>query len=369
MTSQTTPDSRTAPFRILSLDGGGVRGAFAASFLAELEKRWGRPTADFFDLIAGTSTGGIVAASLSYGIPALQVVEIYQRKGAEIFKRPKPRSLSERIAPLAYFIPVVRGLLKSSGTKPRDLLHCRYSPVALTSALHEVFGEQKIGDIEKCRLLLLTADLASGRPKAIKTPHLPNMIRDRHYRIVDALLTTTAAPTYFPSHQIEPGSCHVDGGLWANNPSVCAIAEACRIGRESVPEAKQFGTGVVEVWSIGTGRPHATECPVGDRSGLISWRTAIDTSMKLQGQGTVHQAEAFLGERYHRIDFEMPVPAIELDDATKIDHLIGLGVQEFNEIRNRRMDTLSLAQRKFDGWLDSDLSASPRTHPVGVATH
>jgi hypothetical protein len=86
------------PFRILSLDGGGIRGAFTAAFLADIERRLGCRVADHFDLIAGTSTGGIIAAALAAGEPASRVVEFYRSRGPRIFTRPEPGRLQRVLA-------------------------------------------------------------------------------------------------------------------------------------------------------------------------------------------------------------------------------------------------------------------------------
>ncbi|MCK6458210.1 MAG: hypothetical protein L6Q92_16980, partial [Phycisphaerae bacterium] len=114
------------------------------------------------------------------------------------------------------------------------------------------------------------------------------MTRDRHFRIVDVLMATTAAPTYFPHSCISPGSAYCDGGLWANNPSAVAIAEASRISMECKRPEIDPVFGPTDVWmlSLGTGSTPYDVAPPGDeRDGLLFWGTrAYDVMAASQSQ-------------------------------------------------------------------------------------
>jgi len=111
-------------FQILSLIGGGIRGAFITSFLKELEDQLGRPIADCFDLIAGTSTGGIVAAGLAAGLTADQMQDFYVRYGASIFT-PRPRYVAKGISRFLY--PVANKFLKKKiGGELCNVFRSRY---------------------------------------------------------------------------------------------------------------------------------------------------------------------------------------------------------------------------------------------------
>lgn len=107
--------------KILSIDGGGIKGIFSASFLAEIEEKCGGPYSEYFDMIAGTSTGAIIAAALSIGIPAQEILNLYLKKGKEIFPK---------------------------GSTHFKLFHGKYSNEPLKNALIEVFGTKKIKDCQ-----------------------------------------------------------------------------------------------------------------------------------------------------------------------------------------------------------------------------
>ena len=145
-------------FRILSLDGGGIKGAFTASVLAAIEDEIKEPIGEYFDLIAGTSTGGILALGLGSRIPARKIVEFYRDMGPVIF--PATGRLG------------IRGFF-------RQLVGTKYSHVKLRAALVQVLGDRKFGK-SKSRLIIPTYDAVGGRVFLLKTAHDPRFpIRHR----------------------------------------------------------------------------------------------------------------------------------------------------------------------------------------------
>src|SRR4051794_2714465 len=180
------------PFRILTIDGGGIKGVFAASFLAEVEDSIDGPLTDHFDLIAGTSTGGIIALGLGLGLSARQILDFYESNGQLIFRGSGRRRL-------------------------RQLVMAKHDSRKLEEALVDVFGERRLGE-STTRLLIPSMNLESGAVHVFKTAHHPRFERDYKLRAVDVALATAAAPTYFRTHRLPSGSPLVDGGLWANNP-------------------------------------------------------------------------------------------------------------------------------------------------------
>lgn len=211
------------PFRILSLDGGGIRGAFGAGFLACLEERLQCRVSEFFDLIAGTSTGAIIAAAVAMGEPASRIKQFYRERGSVIFRRPWERpapSLWEGLKRSVRRAPIwcANRRLRRFGIDYDWLLHPKYDGDELRRSLVEVFGEHTLEAVRRSRLVIPSVDLTRGHTVVFKTPHMPGLVRDRRYRIVDVLLATTAAPTYLPHATIGNGSAYVDGGIWANNP-------------------------------------------------------------------------------------------------------------------------------------------------------
>ncbi|MBR6619770.1 MAG: patatin-like phospholipase family protein [Clostridia bacterium] len=181
--------------KILSIDGGGIKGIFAASFLAQIEQKNHIKICDYFDLIAGTSTGGIIAAGLACGVPAQRILEIYIKKGEKIFPQQK------RFA----------------------VFKTKYDSKTLESELVEIFKDIFIRDC-LTRLVIPAFNISENRTRVFKTPHAPDLYYDKNVKLVDCILATTAAPLYFKPHAMN-GGVFIDGGVGANNPSLIALVE------------------------------------------------------------------------------------------------------------------------------------------------
>jgi len=254
-------------FRILSLDGGGIRGAFTAGFLAEIERRTGRSVAEHFDLLAGTSTGGIIAAALALGEPAEKVEMMYRIRGVSIFTRRQSVKLS-----LFRRLGLWAVRRKFPDFDSDNLFQPKYNTEPLLEALLEVFGHRTLEQMRH-RLVLPSVDLVKGQTVVFKTPHFPGLIRDRDVRVVDAVLATTAAPTYFPCARIAQGTAYIDGGLWANNPAMVAIAEAAKISHEcgSLNGVGHADLSDIHMLSVGTGhQPYFISPPTGVRLRIVT---------------------------------------------------------------------------------------------------
>lgn len=188
---------------VLSLRGGGIRGLVVAMILAYVEAVTGRPIRALFDLIAGTSTGGIIAIALSLGIPAKQIVRLYVEDGPLIFQR--------------------RWLL--------GLIQARYSIHNMRKVLQKHFGDAVFGD---CSTRTMVTALEVRTNKA----HLIKSWKHGGISAVDAASATAAAPTYFDPVRIPPcvafeGGEFIDGGIFANNPAVQAMVEAWKLNNRS----------------------------------------------------------------------------------------------------------------------------------------
>ncbi len=210
--------SRAKEFKILSIDGGGIKGLYSAVVLAEIEKKNGS-IAEHFDLICGTSTGGIIALALAAGKPAAEIVDFYKKFGPRIFCNP-------------IF------LVKWFRFAKQVIWGGKYSDTPLRKSLVSVLGNKKIKE-SNSYLCIPSYDLTTGRINVLKTDHGPKLTRDSELSMVDVALATAAAPTYFPIAKIDgiPGGQFVDGGVWANNPSLVGINEALRF---FVGEGKQY---------------------------------------------------------------------------------------------------------------------------------
>ena len=185
---------------MLSLDGGGLKGLFTVSLLAKWEEQQKTRIVDHFDLIAGTSTGGIIAIGLGLGYTAAQIQRLYLEKAEVIF----PPSI---LSAAKHWIDV------------------KYSSDGLRRALKELWGDRRLGE-SKTRLLIPAYDPKFSGIHIFKTPHHRRLQTDYKEEAVHVALATSAAPTYFEPAEKESGLELVDGGVWANNPVMLAVAEA-----------------------------------------------------------------------------------------------------------------------------------------------
>ena len=313
-----------AKFQILSLIGGGIRGAFVTSYLKELEQKLGRPIAESFDLIAGTSTGGIIAAGLAFGHSAEKMHQFYVDYGASIFTEREPYKAK---GIYRFFYPTVNWIFnKKTGGDLHTAFRARYSPTALEKSFDEGFGEHTLGEIQCTRLIMPAVNLTKGAPHVFRSTHLPEAIQDRDIKIADAIIATTAAPTYFPHRQIGDNA-YVDGGVWAADPSMLAIAEAIRIqqfSKKHDPTAP-IVTDEIHLLSVGTGRANFSLSPPGADAGLLFWASRIAEVMGTsQAQGVHLPLKFFLGDRYRHVNFKM-TEKWSLDGVENIPELFKVG--------------------------------------------
>lgn len=251
-------------FQILAFDGGGLKGLFSAAVLGHLEEDLGVRMTDHFDLIAGTSTGGIIALGLAIGMRPWEVVEFYSKHGPRIFPdAERPRWLRRMRGP-------------------------RYQPGPLRAALEDVFGTRMLADAEK-RLLTPAYDIDANTVHLFRTPHSPRLNRDFRVPIVDVALATAAAPTFLPAHHLD-GTNLVDGGVWANNPTMVAVTEAG--GELGLP------LSCVRVLSLGTTSEVRPMRDALARGGLITWgRRGPGLVLDAQALTAHNQASHLLGRK------------------------------------------------------------------------
>lgn len=275
--------SSLPPFRVLALDGGGIRGLYTATLLSILfdyfvQKNDGQKKTSLgkrFNLIAGTSTGGILAMGLAADIPLETIISLYINEGISIF--PKKNCLAS--AGLKRFWWLLR-FSKSPSAKHE----------ALRKKLEEIFGDATIGDIYKkhnIALCLPTVDAKTQQPVIIKTPHHKDFKRDFKRKAVDACMATSAAPFYFPMAALPRSEAcghdvFVDGGLWANNPVLIALVEALLLAEEGQE---------VQIISVGTCNPPEGQSYSIDecRRGALCWGFGSKAlTLSLDAQATGH---------------------------------------------------------------------------------
>jgi uncharacterized protein len=284
--------------RILSIDGGGIKGAFPASFLAAVEDSIEDRVADHFDLIVGTSTGGIVALGLGLGLSATDILRFYEDSGPKVFGGNR----------------VLRGI--------RRLGVSKYDNVPLRTALEDVFAEKKLGESSK-RLVIPSLNLENGEVYIYKTAHHPRLERDYREKAVDVALATSAAPTFLPTHRSAMGVPLIDGGVWANNPVGLAVVEAIGVlgwPRESLRVLSLGCTS--EPLGIGRGRSKGL--------GLGYWATRI-TELFMAAQSSSSTGTAYVLVNHDdvlRVDPQVPRGRFGLDVHQGIKSLRGLGYSE-----------------------------------------
>lgn len=278
-------------FQILALDGGGLRGIFSAAILAALEDDLQISIVDHFDLIAGTSTGGIIALGLGLGLRPRQIVEFYAELGEQVFRD------------------------RTGLASARRLLRAKYLPGPLRAALTGVFRDRTFGESTK-RLVIPSYNLGTDDVYLFRTAHHPRLRRDWRERAVDVAMATSAAPTYLPGFPLA-GSRLIDGGIWANNPAMVAVVEA--VGTCEVP------LGNLRVFSLGTTAEVRRRSHRLDRGGMLPWaRAATDVLLRAQSISADNQVYHLLpAERLLRLDPIVPVGMFALDKANA-DDLIGL---------------------------------------------
>jgi len=319
-----------ARFQILSLIGGGIRGAFITSLLKEFEQKQGRPIAESFDLIAGTSTGAIIASGLALGLTAEEMHDFYVRRGKQIFS-PRPPYKAKGIVRLGF--PMANWVFKRKTGEGLDAaFRARFCPHALQKAFEEAYGDRTLKSIEFTRLIIPSVNLSKGEPHVFRSLHLPKGVHDQDVKISDVVVAATAAPTYFPHRQISDNA-FVDGAIWSNDPSMLAFAEAMRIQQfEKRHDDKPHpNTKDIHLLSIGTGRAQFSLSPPGSDAGLLYWASRVaDVMGTAQVQGMHLPLKFLLGERYRHINFKM-TEAWRLDAVEHITDLFRVGEERAEE--------------------------------------
>jgi uncharacterized protein len=359
----------STPFRVLTLDGGGIRGIYTASvlhgiaahFLAKDEEGW--DVGRYFNLIAGTSTGGLLACGLAAALSTAKILRILEEFGPLIFSNPQPDG---RLKLLLWAAKCAGKAANSSDP--------------LRAALEKGFENKTIGEIYSDRRIALcipASRLLDWSPKVFKTPHFKHFTRDKDVSVVDVCLATCAAPILMPvavvneaNHSDAPGK-FVDGGLWANNPALIGLLEALDLCAD--PETGKI-IRPIDVLSVGTSGGAA-----GDvlehrvNRGLLDWgfgAEVVQLSLELQdrasdyGMGKLvnHFRNQGVTIRYQKI----PNPLISHEQALQIK------VDRANPISIRLLKQLGDKQARFVqsectrktplGQLITDIFSKPAGH-------
>jgi len=294
-------------FQVLALSGGGYRGLYTATILAEVEREIGGPIARHFDLIAGTSIGGILALAIASEIPAQAIVDLFKKHGEAIFN-PRTR------------MPIFKSTFSSDELKKQI-------------SAPEMLGEKLLGDCLH-PVVIPSINYSTGKPVLFKTPHHESFRRDHQHKMVDIALATSAAPTYFPRHQFQHNQ-YVDGGLFANAPGLLALHEA--------ETFFDVANSDIHLLSIGTMSSKFTVNPKNNREGgAMDWgggnplkaaQRLFGLSISVQESLCDFMLQHKLGSRYMHVDDDLTddrSKAVALDkaDIHAQEVLMGSGLEK-----------------------------------------
>ncbi|KMJ59489.1 patatin [Bacillus sp. LL01] len=291
--------------KMLCLDGGGIRGVFAVSILQEIEREYKQPIAELVDLVAGTSTGSIIASSISIKKPMEEVLVGYKVYGKKIFTR-----------------QAKVGLFKSI-----------YSDRQLRRFIMQAFGKRRMADITS-PLLIPAVDLTHGRPFVHRSNYGNKAAKDLSVHLWDAVLSSCSAPVYFPPNNIGNDYLSIDGGLWANNPSMVCITEGVGYFKMKLEDMAilSIGTGLQKIdftiqknkyWGVKQWLPfHFPSMKVTPK--------LLDLALQLSSESVSYQCRNLLGDNYIRLNKELG-GEVSFDDITYMEELIELGQAVYHE--------------------------------------
>jgi uncharacterized protein len=302
--------------KLLCIDGGGIRGIFAITILQALEEEVGHPVGEIFDVVAGTSTGAIIAASVSLNKNMSEIYESYKHFGGKIFTR-----------------QAKVGLFKSV-----------YSDRSLRHLLKKAFGEVTLQDITK-PLLIPAVDITHGKPFIHRSNYGHPDNEDLSIKLWDAVLSSCSAPVYFPPNKIGDQYLSIDGGLWANNPSLVGMTEAIHFFNKTLDEINilSIGTGLQNIdftngkekyWGINQWLPfHFPSMKVTPK--------LLDLALHLSSESVSYHCQLLLKDHYLRINEELG-EEVPFDEVKYMDVLCELGRSVF---KKQKKDILSFIEK------------------------
>ena len=289
------PDTETK--RILAIDGGGIKGAIPAAFIYHIEDTLEVSLRDHFDLIAGTSTGGIIALGLGMGMSGKEILDFYKFEGSQIF-------------------------CGSIWKEFRRFFSHKYRPTALKNSLEKAFEDKILGDSS---VRLLIPAYANDGPHVFKTAHDERLKRDWKDSAVDVALATSAAPTYFPVYNIKNGPILADGGVVANNPVLMAVIEAIAV--------LGWNRSAIRVLSLGCGAQSLNTSKGINLAGFLKAEKLWKLVTHAQSFGAIGGAKLLIGcggnqspENFLRIEPNIDLEKLTID-ALKMEEMIHFGAR------------------------------------------
>jgi len=302
--------------KILTIDGGGIRGVYPAHILSRINEELGINFSEYFDLIVGTSTGAIIAAALSIDYPVSKIVKLYKEKGDEIFRKNKFGAFG--------------------------FLAAKYDNRSLIKELKATFGDKTLSDTST-RLMIPATDIGNGQVYVFKSNYLDEFVRDKNTKILDAVLASCSAPAFFKPHLVKDYLL-ADGGLWANNPSLAALIETAGKLNGSLQDIKMLSIGT------GIGNRYYSVSKPNRLWGLVTgWKgkKLIDMILNLQSKSAQNMVGLMLNRnQYLRINFEKEKP-LSLDDIRSVSDLISVADHDFTYNYNNIKDFLETSKHQI----------------------
>lgn len=283
--------------RILAIDGGGIRGVIPAYLLMKLEEQVQRPLRELVDVVAGTSTGAIIAAAVATGKEMKDVYQLYEEQGKRIFEKQSPFVLWEPF----------------------------YKNKSLKTQLKKEFGNIALKDIS-FPLLIPTVNITKGKIHVFRSGYHAHREDDKQIKLWDAVLSSCSAPIYFPPNNVQNNYLAADGGLWANNPSLLCLTEGVHYFGKTMDQIK--------ILSIGTGR-QKIHFKLKDKKrgwGLREWisfhfspftikPTLLDLALHLSSESISYHCQLLCKENFFRVNKELG-EEIPIDDFNYVDKLV-----------------------------------------------
>ncbi|VWL85502.1 CBASS cGAMP-activated phospholipase [Oceanivirga miroungae] len=301
-------------FKILCLDGGGAKGYFSVYILKRIEEEFNIKLNDYFDLIVGTSTGALISAAISADISLNDLSEMYLTKNKEIFKKRSNNFLK----------------LKST-----------YITESFEEELKKILKDLNFSDL-KTNIMLQTTDIEKKEPIVFKS-----WDKDNNICLVDAVISSASAPIYFDPHQVGD-KLYADGAIWANNPSVVAIAEA--ISKDSFKQSLDN----IKILSIATGKNEEIINFSNQKNwGLLAWANDImDIIIESNNVSDELSAKKILDDRYLRINYKLKnkvdiekIPTYVLENSEEIFMNYYEDIKKFINLEKNEKKKYNLVQR------------------------
>ena len=306
-------------FKILAIDGGGIKGLYSSTILQKFEKTFTTKIGDHFDMICGTSTGGLIALGLSKGVSANEISELYATHGKNIF--PKKRNKWYR----------------------QVLWRGKYENTYLKKVLTDLYEKTTIGELNNL-VCIPSYCITNGTPRVFKYNH-GELTRDSEIPIIDVALATSAAPTYLPIYNIETDNDkqYIDGGVWANNPTLVGLVEALKF---FVGEDKEYDA--VDILSVSSlVRTSGKPTNWSNNRSFYGWKDELpNIPLRAQSHFTDYFMKTLSEKQGSDINYVRITSATVSDDQAKYIELDNVSEQSITLLQSLGKDTALIWEKK-----------------------